>query len=125
MRRDQVHSVDSPQYSPSRELELETFQTQVADRFHDLSSVGQDDLLSLPWIRKLLDVFLCCQEDFRSVLFKSRGLVNKSPLDRLISEYFERSVKALDVCNAMRDGIEQIRRWEKQLEIVLITVIST
>ncbi|XAR49657.1 hypothetical protein NMG60_11032923 [Bertholletia excelsa] len=119
MRRDQVHSMDSPQYSPSRVLELETFQRQVADRFHDLSSVGQDDLLSLPWIRKLLDVFLCCQEDFRSVIFNSGGLVNKSPLDRLISEYFERSVKALDVCNAIRDGIEQIRQWEKQLEIVL------
>ena len=28
-------------------------------------------------------------------------------------------MKALDVCNAIRDGIEQIRQWQKLLEIVL------
>ncbi|KAJ6681496.1 BPS1-LIKE PROTEIN [Salix koriyanagi] len=35
------------------------------------------------------------------------------------SGFFERTVKALDVCNAIRDGIEQIREWKKLLEIVL------
>lgn len=40
-------------------------------------------------------------------------------MDRYISDFFERSVKALDVCNAIRDGIEQIRLWQKQLEIIL------
>ncbi|KAK6115673.1 hypothetical protein DH2020_007942 [Rehmannia glutinosa] len=40
-------------------------------------------------------------------------------MDRYISDFYERSVKALDVCNAIRDGIENIRQWQKQLEIVL------
>jgi hypothetical protein len=40
-------------------------------------------------------------------------------MDRHIIEFFERSLKALDVCNAIRDGTEQIRQWEKQLDIVL------
>lgn len=101
------------------EFELEAFQRQVADRFADLSSAGSDDLLSLSWIRKLLTHFLACQEDFRVLLFNHKSLVLKSPLDRLVHDFFERSVKALDLCNAIRDGIEQIREWKKLIEIVL------
>ncbi|EEF38027.1 protein ROH1 [Ricinus communis] len=125
LRREQVHSMDSPTQNHhfasanERELELEAFQKQVADRFSDLSSAGSDDLLSLSWIRKLLNCFLDCQEDFRVLLLKNRSLVIKSPLDRLIQDFFERSVKALDLCNAIRDGIEQIREWKKLIEIVL------
>uniref|UniRef100_A0A5B7B288 Uncharacterized protein n=1 Tax=Davidia involucrata TaxID=16924 RepID=A0A5B7B288_DAVIN len=119
IRRDQVHSMENTHEATSQERELEAFQRQVADRFQGLSAVGSDDLLSLSWVRKLLDVFLCCQEEFRVILFNNKGYMNRAPMDRLISEFFERSVKALDVCNAIRDGIEQIRQWKKQLEIVL------
>lgn len=116
--RDQVHSMESAHEGTSQELELEAFQKQVADCFNDLASADSDQLLSIPWIRKLLDVFLSCQEQFRSIVFKNKGCLNKSPMDRYITEYFERSLKALDVCNAIRDGIELIRQWKKQLEIV-------
>uniref|UniRef100_A0A5B7B1M9 Uncharacterized protein n=1 Tax=Davidia involucrata TaxID=16924 RepID=A0A5B7B1M9_DAVIN len=116
-RRDQVHSMENTQEATSQEIEA--FQRQVADRFHDLSSVGSDDLLSLSWVRKLLGVFLSCQEEFRVILLNNKGYLNRAPMDRLISDFFERNVKALDVCNAIRDGIEQIRQWQKQLEIVL------
>ncbi|XP_022767910.1 uncharacterized protein LOC111312142 [Durio zibethinus] len=117
---DQVHAMESPNDgSASQEVELESFQRQVADRFHDLSSVPSDELLSLPWVRKLLDVFLCCQEEFRIILFNNKAHVMKPPMDRLIADFYERTVKALDVCNAIRDGIEQIRQWQKLLEIVL------
>ncbi|KAK6246412.1 hypothetical protein QUC31_001179 [Theobroma cacao] len=120
LRRDQVHAMETQNDgSASHELELESFQRQVADRFHDLSSVPSDELLSLPWVRKLLDVFLCCQEEFRVILFNNKAQVMKPPMDRLIADYYERTVKALDVCNAIRDGIEQIRQWQKLLEIVL------
>lgn len=53
------------------------------------------------------------------MLFNNKGYLGRPPMDRLISEFYERSVKALDVCNAIRDGIEQVRQWEKLLEIVL------
>ncbi|KAK6938274.1 Protein ROH1-like [Dillenia turbinata] len=119
IRRDQVHTMEGSQGVSSLELELETFQRQVTDRFHDLGSVGPEELLSLSWIRKLLDCFLCCQDEFRAILFNHKNLITKSPVDRLIAEFFERSVKALDVCNAVRDGIEQIRQWQKILDIVL------
>ncbi|KAH7525118.1 protein BYPASS1-LIKE [Ziziphus jujuba] len=132
-RRDQIHSMETPinhhhhESAGNLEADLNSFQKQVADRFHDLwssssaaaASTASEHLLSVVWIRKLLDAFLCCQEEFRAVLFNNGSLVFRPPVDRMVSDYFERSVKALDVCNAIRDGIEQIRQWHKLLEIVL------
>ncbi|KAI3460476.1 hypothetical protein Pfo_017139 [Paulownia fortunei] len=118
-RRDQVHSMESTHEATGQEIELEAFQRQVADRFQDLAAADSDELLSIPWLRKLLDAFLCCQEEFRVIVFNNKGYLNRPPMERYISDFFERSVKALDVCNAIRDGIEQIRQWQKQLEIVL------
>ncbi|KAK9023662.1 hypothetical protein V6N11_003870 [Hibiscus sabdariffa] len=118
----QVHEESPNDVCASHELELESFQKQVADRFHDLSFVPSDELLSLQWVRKFLDIFLCCQEEFRVILFNNKAQLTKPPMDRLIGDFYERSVKALDVCNAIRDGIEQIRQWQKLLEIVLCTL---
>ncbi|XP_027358731.1 uncharacterized protein LOC113867540 [Abrus precatorius] len=115
LRGVQIHSMEGS----SMEQELDMFQRQVTERFLVLSSVGSEELLSLSWVRKLLDSFLCCQEEFRVILQKHKEHVLKTPLDRMVAEFFERSVKALDVCNAIRDGVEQIRQWQKQLEIVL------
>ncbi|XP_052203697.1 protein ROH1-like isoform X2 [Diospyros lotus] len=117
IQRDQVHPMEGT--GQELQLQLEAFQGQVASRFQDLSAAGSDELLSVSWIGKLLDVFLACLEEFRMLLFKNKKHMNKPPMDRLISEFFERNVKALDVCNAIRDGIEQMRQWQKQLEIVL------
>lgn len=114
-RREQVHSMEGS----TLEIELDSFQQHVTDRFLDLSSVPHDELLSLKWVGKMLDCFLICQEEFKAILHTHKGQVVRPPLDRMVSEYFERSVKALDVCNAIRDGVEQIRVWQKLLEIVL------
>ncbi|GAV84764.1 DUF793 domain-containing protein [Cephalotus follicularis] len=122
-----IHSMESRGGGSSEEgeVELERFQRQVADRFTELSSSScSHELLSISWIRKLLDVFLSCQQEFGMILCNNRSVVNKQPMDRLIEEFMERSVKALDVCNAIRDGIQQIRLWEKMLEIVLISLDS-
>ncbi|GFP80171.1 hypothetical protein PHJA_000160500 [Phtheirospermum japonicum] len=101
------------------ESESESFQRRVADRFLDLSSAAAADLLSIPWLEKLLESFLSCQDDFNAIVSNNRVALNKPPMDRHVSDFFERSVKALDVCNAIRDGIEQIRQLQKQSEIVL------
>ncbi|XP_073136150.1 protein ROH1D-like [Henckelia pumila] len=118
-RRDQVHSVESTHEATVQETELEAFQRKVSERFQDLSDADSNDLLSIPWILKLLDSFICCQEEFRIIVFNNKGQLSTPPMDKLISDFFDRSVKALDVCNAIRDGIEQIRQWQKQLEIIL------
>jgi len=122
LRRDQAHLMDPTSFSEpmTMEVELDSFQRQVAEKFIDLNASADDDeILSLEWIGKLLDSFLCCQEDFRVIIFNHKPQLLKQPMDRLIEEYFERSVKALDVCNAIRDGIEQIRQWQKLIEIVI------
>lgn len=106
------------------ELELESFQQRVTDRLQDLSSASNDELLSIPWIGKLLDLFISSLEEFRVLLLKNKGEIYKPPLDRLVDDFFERSVKALDICNATRDGIEKIRMWQKHLEIVLCALDS-
>lgn len=111
--------MDSPPDTAAIERELEAFQRQVADRFNELAAADSAELLSIPWLRKLLDAFLCCHEEFRAIVFNNRACLNKPPMDRQMTEFFERSLKALDVCNAIRDGIEQIRQWQKPLEIVL------
>ncbi|KAL1216753.1 Protein ROH1D [Cardamine amara subsp. amara] len=124
LRRDAaVNSVDSTTVVTGElaqmEAELDSFQRQVAEKFIDLNAASSEDLLSLEWVGKLLDSFLCCQEEFRVLVFNHRSLITKPPMDRLITDYFERSVKALDVCNAIRDGVEQIRQWQKLIEIVI------
>ncbi|KAK3426198.1 hypothetical protein EUGRSUZ_F02702 [Eucalyptus grandis] len=124
LRRDQAAPAMDPHHrdaaAAAPELELEAFQRQVADRLVDLSSASADELLSLAWVRKLLDAFLCCQEEFGAILSNNKANVARSPAaERLLAEFHERSVKALDVCNAVRDGIEQITQWQKLLEIVM------
>ncbi|URD84476.1 hypothetical protein MUK42_19139 [Musa troglodytarum] len=127
IRRDQVHTVDghhhdSPGGGAAHDLELEVFQKHVADLFVDLAA-DADELLSLAWVRRLLDSFLICQEEFRVILFScskgQRVLLARPPLDRLLSDFFDRAVKALDVCNAIRDGVDQLRLWRQHLEIAL------
>ncbi|KAG6388572.1 hypothetical protein SASPL_150002 [Salvia splendens] len=116
-RRDQVHSMEES--NGGHDSDLEAFQRTVAERFHDVAAAPSGELLSIPWIRKLLDAFLSVQEEFRVIVFNHRSSLSKPPIDKHITDFFDRSVKALDVCNAIRDGIDQIRHWQKQLEIVL------
>ncbi|KAK6916053.1 Protein ROH1-like [Dillenia turbinata] len=131
MKREQVHSVPSVEVghnddhrdhheSTAPEVdELESFQLLVAAKFnHLLASSCNEDLLSLVWIRKLLDAFLCCLEEFRVILF------NNKTSTHLADDFFERSLKALDICNATRDGIERIKQWQRHLEIVLSALDS-
>nr|GMD32979.1 Serine/arginine repetitive matrix protein like [Ipomoea batatas] len=83
------------------ELDLELFQKHVTDRFSDLHSPSAADhapLLSISWFRKLLNVLLLCEAEFKAVVLTGRdpSHFSKPPLDRL-----DRSVKALDICNAV------------------------
>ncbi|XP_058763400.1 protein BYPASS1-LIKE-like [Vicia villosa] len=117
IRQEQVHSVEVSHEADSCNLELGSFQKRVTDRFHDLSVVSDDELLSIDWMQKLLNAFICCHEEFRAIMLNNKEEVSKPPLDRMTSEFIERSVKALDICNASRDGIENIRMWQKHLEI--------
>lgn len=123
IRRNQVIAMDG---NHEQELEdIELFQRNVADRFVELSSFsdhqGQpsnDPLLSIAWLRKLVDVFLCCEAEFKAFLIMGRdpSQVSKPPLDKLLPELQERAVKALDICNAVSSGIDLVRQCQKLAE---------
>ena len=44
--------------------------------------------------------------------------------ERLVVEFGERAVKALDVCNAARDGVDQARRWERLAGIAACVLLA-
>ncbi|KAF5478198.1 hypothetical protein F2P56_004780 [Juglans regia] len=123
IRRNQVVSMDGNHEQDLEDLEL--FQKYVADRFSDLLSSSSDEaadsLLSVSWLRKLVDVFLCCEAEFKAVLIMGRdpSQVSKPPLDRLVPEFLDRVVKALDVCNAVSHGVESVRHYQKLAEIAV------
>ena len=121
IRRNQVMAMEG---SHDQELEdLELFQKHVSDRFADLltSPSEGEALLSIAWLRKLLDMFLCCEAQFKAVLLMDRdpSQISKPPLDRLIPELLDRVVKSLDICNAVCMGVESIRNFQKFAEIAV------
>ncbi|CAK9141943.1 unnamed protein product [Ilex paraguariensis] len=130
IRRNQVVSMDGNHEQELDDLEL--FQKHVSDRFSDLlppsatadpspDSPRPDTLLSISWFRKLLDAFLCCEAEFKAVLIMGRdpSQFSKPPLDRLIHELLDRTVKALDICNAITDGLDLVRQWQKLAQIAV------
>ncbi|KZV22737.1 hypothetical protein F511_05369 [Dorcoceras hygrometricum] len=113
---DQVHSEMNHDSSTPN---LDTFQRQVFTWFHDISVVDADEFLSISWICKLLASFTSCHDHFQAILLNNRRQLLNPPADRLATEFFDRVIKALDIFNATRDGIEKIRIWQKHLEIIV------
>ncbi|CAN6921830.1 unnamed protein product [Brassica oleracea] len=118
IRRNQIISMD---VNHEQELEeLEYFQKHVSDRFSELISPSSpsDQILSIPWLQNLLDVFMSCETEFKGVLSTVR--ISKSPsLERLLSEMLERILKALDICNAVVNGIDSVRQSRRLAEITV------
>ncbi|CAA0812140.1 from the Czech roh meaning corner [Striga hermonthica] len=122
IRRNQFSSADA---AHDQELEdLDLFQKHVADRFFDLLSSPESPsaadalpspppLLSISWLRCLLDAFLCCEAEFKAALISGRdpSQFSRPPLDRLIPDLLDRAIKALDLCNAVTHGLHLLRHW--------------
>ncbi|RWR87804.1 Protein BYPASS-related [Cinnamomum micranthum f. kanehirae] len=128
IRRNQVASMEG---GHDQELEdIDLFTKHIADRFHELSPLNEENkddnksLLSLPWLRKLLDAFLCCEAEFKAMIILRRNPSHmaKPPFDRLITEMLDRSVKALDICNAISHGIDSAHHWQKRAEIAVLAL---
>ncbi|KAL6870742.1 hypothetical protein ACP4OV_014590 [Aristida adscensionis] len=112
-----------PPVASAEDAELEAFQRHVAVLLSDLRAGDGcgEEFLSAAWIRRLLEAFLMCQEEFRVVAAaQARRRGGAAPAaaaglqaEKAVAEFGERAVKALDVCNAARDGVDQVRRWER------------
>lgn len=133
IRRNQIITLDGNH----DQEDLELFQRHIADRFTDLlspptplhssddgSATAGDPMLSIAWLRKLLDMFLCCEAEFKALLIMGNdpSQIARPPLDRLVMDMLERAVKALDVCNAITNGIEMVRHSQKLAEIAVMAL---
>ncbi|XP_076898698.1 protein ROH1A-like [Bidens hawaiensis] len=121
-------SIRRNQVAYEHEIEdLEQFQKHVADRLSDLFHPPEDTneppeiMLSIAWFSRLLDAFLCFEAEFKAVVIMGRDANNfsKSPLDRLIPEHLDRTVKALDICNAITHGLDLLLHWQKLAQIAV------
>jgi hypothetical protein len=122
---------DTAAMPSGEEADVEAFQRHVAAALAELLPPGEgeaaagDEVLSVSWIRRLLEAFVLCQEEFRVVVAQARrrGGALPPPAERLVTEFHDRAVKVLDVCNAARDGVDQVRRWER-LAAVAASVLA-
>ncbi|KFK28902.1 hypothetical protein AALP_AA7G062900 [Arabis alpina] len=125
IRRNQIVSMD---VHHEQELEeLDYFQKHVAERFSELitpspssssSSQPSDLILSIPWLRNILHVFMSCETEFKAVLTTTQ--ISKSPsLERVLPEMLDRNIKALDICNAVVNGIDSVRQSRRLAEIAV------
>ncbi|CAH2078169.1 unnamed protein product [Thlaspi arvense] len=131
IRRNQIVSMD---VNHEQELEeLEYFQKHVAESFSELisplppssssssdaaCSLTSDQILSIPWLQNVLHVFMSCETEFKGVL--STIQISKSPsLERVLQEMLDRILKALDICNAVVNGIESVRQSRRLAEIAV------
>ncbi|GAA0159444.1 hypothetical protein Leryth_001667 [Lithospermum erythrorhizon] len=106
---------------PSTKDKDKDVSTPAADSSVDSPYFVHPNFLSISWFRCLLDAFLCCEAEFKAALIMGRDPPHfaKPPLDRLIPELLDRSVKALDVSNAITSGIELARQWQKLAQIAV------
>ncbi|KAM0831751.1 hypothetical protein ACQ4PT_065327 [Festuca glaucescens] len=83
------------------------------------ASPAAPEILSLDWTRHLLHSFLICLKEIRSVLFAREGAaaLAMAPLERLLDDFFDCAVKVLDLCNALRGGVDLLHQWRKHLTI--------
>ncbi|XP_010676420.2 protein ROH1 [Beta vulgaris subsp. vulgaris] len=119
-KRDSHHA---PPLPPSLSLSLGSINSPIATDSDGESTpfAGSETLLSIAWVRKLLDAFLSCEAEFKAVLLVGRepSQIAKSPLDRLIPDLLDRAVKALDICNAITHGVDAIKFMQTQAQIVV------
>ncbi|KAJ4899651.1 hypothetical protein Rs2_13602 [Raphanus sativus] len=106
--------------------ELDYFQKHVSDCLSELllspssaeSSQPSDPILSIPWLKNLLDVYMSCETEFKGVL--STVQISKSPsLEKALQETLDRILKSLDICNAVSNGIDSVTQSRRLAEIAV------
>ncbi|KAJ6819999.1 uncharacterized protein M6B38_398820 [Iris pallida] len=120
----QVHSMDG-QDSSSDPVHL--FDRHVSSFLLSLLPASGDQipgsLLSLSWINHLLRSFSPLLDEFHSLLLSSK-LPNRPLLDRYVADFHDRSVKALDLLNAVRDGLGRVRHVGSHLGAAVSAINS-
>lgn len=126
IRRNQIASIDN---NDQDQEDYEIFLKHVSDRFSALlpaveSPCATHDappLLTIAWFHELLDAFLGCEAEFKAILIFGRdpSQFSRPPLDRVRPDLLEKSVKALDVFNAVTNGLDLVHHWQKLGQIAV------
>lgn len=90
---------------------LESFQSYISELLEDLSSAESDELMSIPWLHKLLNALSMSLDRFIEIIRENQLKLSESPIKKIVSSYLEMSVISLDLLNAVYDRIDAIVRW--------------
>ncbi|GER30330.1 hypothetical protein STAS_06268 [Striga asiatica] len=123
--------------------DLELFQKHVSIRFSYLlpssdpsSTTTTPDnqpppgppppFLSIPWLRDLLDTFLCCEAEFKAVLILDRdpSQFSRPPLDRLIPDLLDRTLKSLDLLTSVSLALDHLSSISLLLARISLSSLS-
>lgn len=122
MRRNQVLSMET-------ELEeLDLFQIHVTEGLFSLLNLSSEEysLLTMKFLVSLLGFYLRIDEEFRNLLplvqsqKSGAGAVSvlaKPPLDRVITDHLDRSIKSLDICTAVTNSLDMLSYSNRDAEI--------
>lgn len=129
-RNNQVVSMENAQEQELELRELDFFQAHVAERLSSLAADGESKdhreerrgpLVTLSFLQKLLDAFICVEEEFKALLlqllFRDPALLSRPPVNGLVEGFLDAAVKSLDICNAVTQVLESLGFCQKQAEI--------
>lgn len=108
------------------------------DRLETLAEEGEEEedtmkrkkpdsdefLVTIAFLRKLMDVLLGCEEEFRALLVSRGSKPPPPPVERLVSELLERWVKSLDICNAVTESLDTLRFSHRHAEIAVAALVA-
>ncbi|XP_042405754.1 protein ROH1-like [Zingiber officinale] len=100
-----------------QEQDFDRFHSHVDDRLLALLPTADSShgLFSLTFLRRLLDAFLSCDDEFRCLLLARGfgGLLSRPGADRAVADLLDRTVKSLDVCRAASLALDSIRHFHR------------
>lgn len=116
--------------------ELDLFQIHVTEGLSSLLNLSSDDrysLLTIDFLISLLDVYLRLDEEFKGLLplvqsqnpAAGAGAVSvlaKPPLDRIITDYLDRSIKSLDICTAVTNSLDMLSYSNRDADIAVAVI---
>eukprot|EP00249_Psilotum_nudum_P037171 c9768_g1_i1 orf=731-1909(+) len=96
----------------------ECFESNLAQRLTLLLPAEGTEFVSLACLRQAMVVLLATESDLRALLPETKSSLCLAQR-RLISDFFDKTVKFLDICNDIREAIAEVGRWEGLLALVL------
>ncbi|KAG0459026.1 hypothetical protein HPP92_022154 [Vanilla planifolia] len=118
LRRNQIASME-----PNTDEELHLLHLLDSRLASSLQSLFCAPTLSISFLIKLLDTFLSCESDFKSLLLlllcRNPTLICRPPLDRAASDLLDRYIRALDLCNAVSLCLSSLRQWNRYADIAV------